>query len=56
MSESNWTVTGPQVIDVDDVKSLKLGMVRGRFDIVTTGTPWSAWRSTTSRAILSPCR
>jgi hypothetical protein len=37
MSESNWTVTGPQVIDVDDVKSLKLGMVRGRFDIVTHG-------------------
>jgi hypothetical protein len=35
MSESNWTVTGPQVIDVDDVRSLKLGMVRGRFDVVT---------------------
>ena len=35
MSENNWTVTGPQVIDVDNVKSLKLGMVRGRFDVVT---------------------
>ncbi|MGO4187015.1 DUF4097 family beta strand repeat-containing protein [Pseudarthrobacter sp. TAF60_1] len=35
MVENSWTVTGPQVIDVDDVKSLKLGMVRGRFDIVT---------------------
>ncbi|WP_255768242.1 DUF4097 family beta strand repeat-containing protein [Pseudarthrobacter sulfonivorans] len=35
MSENNWTVTGPQVIDVDEVTSLKLGMVRGRFDIVT---------------------
>ncbi|GAC1369734.1 MAG: hypothetical protein NVSMB43_04530 [Pseudarthrobacter sp.] len=35
MSENSWTVTGPQVIDVDDVKSLKLGMVRGRFDIVS---------------------
>jgi hypothetical protein len=35
MSENSWTVTGPRVIDVDDVKSLKLGMVRGRFDIVT---------------------
>jgi hypothetical protein len=39
MSENNWTVTGPQVIDVDDVKSLKLGMVRGRFDIVTHADP-----------------
>ena len=40
MSESNitannWTVTGPQTIDVDGVRSLKLGIVRGRFDIVT---------------------
>lgn len=35
MSENSWTVTEPQVIDVDGVKSLKLGMVRGRFDIVT---------------------
>jgi hypothetical protein len=39
MSENNWTVTGPQIIDVDDVKSLKLGMVRGRFDIVTHADP-----------------
>ncbi|HJV99812.1 MAG TPA: DUF4097 family beta strand repeat-containing protein [Arthrobacter sp.] len=35
MAETSWTVTGPQVIDVDGVASLKLGMVRGRFDIVT---------------------
>jgi DUF4097 and DUF4098 domain-containing protein YvlB len=35
MSGNSWTVTGPQVIDVDNVKSLKLGMVRGRFDVVT---------------------
>jgi DUF4097 and DUF4098 domain-containing protein YvlB len=34
MSENSWTVTGPQVIDVDGVRSLKLGMVRGRFDVV----------------------
>ena len=27
--------TGPQTIDVDGVRSLKLGIVRGRFDIVT---------------------
>ena len=35
MEENTWTVTGPQVIDVDGVRSLKLGIVRGRFDIVT---------------------
>ena len=35
MEENTWTVTAPQVIDVDGVRSLKLGMVRGRFDIVT---------------------
>lgn len=35
MAENSWTVTGPQIIDVDGVTSLKLGMVRGRFDVVT---------------------
>ncbi|MCU1521522.1 MAG: hypothetical protein JWM13_1805 [Arthrobacter sp.] len=35
MEENTWTVTGPQVIDVDGVRSLKLGIVRGRFDIMT---------------------
>ncbi|WP_284988437.1 DUF4097 family beta strand repeat-containing protein [Arthrobacter sp. efr-133-TYG-120] len=35
MSEENWTVTGPQTIDVDGVRSLKLGIVKGRFDVVT---------------------
>ena len=35
MAETSWTVTDPRVIDVDGVTSLKLGMVRGRFDIVT---------------------
>jgi hypothetical protein len=35
LSENTWTVTGPQTIDVDGVRSLKLGIVRGRFDIVT---------------------
>ena len=34
MTENYWTVTGPQTIDVDGVSSLKLGIVRGRFDIV----------------------
>ncbi|MEC5180723.1 DUF4097 family beta strand repeat-containing protein [Arthrobacter sp. CG_A4] len=32
---NTWTVTGPQTIDVDGVSSLKLGIVRGRFDVVT---------------------
>ncbi|HAG60887.1 MAG TPA: hypothetical protein DEQ49_13195 [Arthrobacter bacterium] len=35
MAEDSWTVTGPQTIEVDNVTSLKLGMVRGRFDVVT---------------------
>lgn len=35
MEQNTWTVTGPQTIDVDGVRSLKLGIVRGRFDIVT---------------------
>jgi DUF4097 and DUF4098 domain-containing protein YvlB len=35
VEENTWTVSGPQVIDVDGVRSLKLGIVRGRFDIVT---------------------
>jgi hypothetical protein len=35
MSEENWTVTGPQTIDVDGVRSLKLGIVKGRFDVIT---------------------
>ncbi len=39
MSEQNWTVTSPQTIDVDSVTSLKLGMVRGRFDVVTHQEP-----------------
>jgi hypothetical protein len=39
MSEQSWTVTGPQTIDVDGVASLRLGMVRGRFDVVTHAGP-----------------
>lgn len=39
MSENSWTVTGPQDIDVDGVRSLKLGMIRGRFDVVTHADP-----------------
>ena len=39
MTENNWTITGPQTIDVDGVSSLKLGIVRGRFDIVAHDGP-----------------
>ncbi|UZX03858.1 DUF4097 domain-containing protein [Arthrobacter sp. CDRTa11] len=39
MAEDSWTVTDPQTIDVDSVRSLKLGMVRGRFDVVTHAEP-----------------
>ncbi|MBT2531813.1 DUF4097 family beta strand repeat protein [Arthrobacter sp. ISL-48] len=35
MTDHSWTVTGRQTIDVDGVRSLKLGMVRGRFDVMT---------------------
>ncbi|MEK0154542.1 DUF4097 family beta strand repeat-containing protein [Arthrobacter oryzae] len=35
MDENTWTVTGPQTIDVDGVRSLKLGIIRGRFDVVS---------------------
>jgi hypothetical protein len=40
MSDELWTVTGPQTIDVDDVHSLKLGIVKGRFDVVTHDEPF----------------
>ncbi|WP_426996273.1 DUF4097 family beta strand repeat-containing protein [Pseudarthrobacter sp. N5] len=37
MAENTWTVAGPQTIDIDGVTSLKLGIVRGRFDVVNHG-------------------
>ena len=40
MSEELWTVTGPQTIDVENVRSLKLGIVKGRFDVVTHHEPF----------------
>ncbi len=40
MSEELWTVTGPQTIDVENVRSLKLGIVKGRFDVVTHDEPF----------------
>ena len=39
MSEENWTVTGPQTIEVNDVAALKLGIVRGRFEILPHAGP-----------------
>jgi hypothetical protein len=39
VTDQEWTVTSPQTIDVDGVTSLKLGMVQGRFDVVTHQEP-----------------
>ncbi|WP_431229405.1 DUF4097 family beta strand repeat-containing protein [Paenarthrobacter nicotinovorans] len=40
MSDELWTVTGPQTIEVDNVRSLKLGIVKGRFDVVAHDEPF----------------
>jgi len=40
VSEELWTITGPQTIDVENVRSLKLGIVKGRFDVVTHHEPF----------------
>ncbi|QDG88811.1 DUF4097 family beta strand repeat-containing protein [Pseudarthrobacter sp. NIBRBAC000502770] len=39
MPGGNWTVTGPQSIEVDAVTSLKLGLVRGSFTITEHDDP-----------------
>ncbi|MFF2344204.1 DUF4097 family beta strand repeat-containing protein [Pseudarthrobacter sp. NPDC058119] len=39
MPGGNWTVTGPQSIDVEAVTSLKLGLVRGSFTITEHDAP-----------------
>jgi DUF4097 and DUF4098 domain-containing protein YvlB len=39
MADHTWTVAGAQTIDVESVTSLKLGMVRGRFDVVAHEQP-----------------
>jgi hypothetical protein len=41
MADQNWTVAGAQTIDVESVSSLKLGMVRGRFDVVAHEEPYT---------------
>lgn len=33
MTDQNWTVTGPQAIDIDGAAALKLGMIQGRFEV-----------------------
>lgn len=35
MEEESWVVTGPQVIEVDAVRSLRVQLVAGRVDVVT---------------------
>lgn len=39
MPAGQWTVTDPQTIEVDGVTSVKLGAVRGKFEIVPHGGP-----------------
>ncbi|TLM86760.1 DUF4097 family beta strand repeat-containing protein [Pseudarthrobacter sp. NamE5] len=39
MPDQEWAVSSPQTIDVDGVTHLKLGMVQGRFDVVTHQEP-----------------
>ena len=39
MADETWTVEGPQTIVMEDVTSLKLGMVRGRFHVATHAEP-----------------
>lgn len=40
-ADQSWTVTGAETIDVGSVASLKLGMVRGRFDVVAHEQPYT---------------
>ena len=39
MAEESWVVSGPQVIDVDEVRSLRVQLVAGRVDVVTHDEP-----------------
>ena len=39
MAQESWVVSGPQVIDVDDVRSLRVQLVAGRVDVVTHDEP-----------------
>ena len=39
MAEESWVVTGPQVIEVDEVRSLRVQIVGGRIDVVAHDEP-----------------
>ena len=39
MAEESWVVSGPQVIDLDEVRSLRVQLVAGRVDVVTHDEP-----------------
>lgn len=39
MSTESWVVTGPQIIEVDDVDALRVGLIRGRVDVVARDEP-----------------
>lgn len=39
MSDQQWSITSPQTIEVGPVSSLKLGMIRGRFEVCAHREP-----------------
>lgn len=39
VSQESWVVTGPQVIEVEDVRSLRVALVGGRVDVVGRDEP-----------------
>ncbi len=39
MAQESWVVSGPQVIEVDEVRSLRVQLVAGRVDVVTHDEP-----------------
>ena len=39
MAEESWVVTGPQVIELDEVRSLRVQLVGGRVDVVAHDEP-----------------
>lgn len=39
MNEESWVVTGPQIIEVDDVRAVRAALVAGRVDIVGRDEP-----------------
>lgn len=39
MSVESWVVTGPQIIEVEEIDALRVGLVRGRVDVVARDEP-----------------